>query len=125
MNNLPKLFLLLSMFSITGCVATANLIKHPASAKTNSKYAPESEKRANGIGVVNYLNEGIKSIRDARREDAYKKAYESCNGKYEIIDERSTYTDPMYITSQSSYSTNTYTTYSVKSEYRYIYFKCT
>lgn len=113
-----------SMFSLSGCLTTANLVKAPYEANSDSKYAPESEKRANGIGVVNYLNEGISSIRKARREDAYKKAFQACGGKYEILDERSNYTDPMYVTSQSSYSSDTYNTYSVQSEYRYIYFKC-
>lgn len=113
-----------AIISLSGCLTTANLIKAPNQANTDSKYAPESEKRANGIGVVNYLNEGILSIRNARREDAYKKAFEACDGKYEILDERSNYTDPMYITSQSSYSSDTYNTYSVQSEYRYIYFRC-
>jgi len=112
------------LMPLTGCLTTANLIKSPHEAQTNSKYAPESERRSNGIGVVNYLNEGISSIREARRDNAYKKAFEACGGEYQILDERSSYTDPMYITNQSTYSDTTYNTYSMQSEYRYIYFKC-
>ena len=116
--------IVVAIISLSGCLTTANLIKSPHEGRTNSKYAPESEKQADGIGVVSYLNEGIASIREARREDAYKKAFESCDGKYDIVAETSNYTDPMYITNQSSYSKSTYNTYSVQSEYRYIYFKC-
>lgn len=125
LSNLVKFIgVAVSVVTLSGCLTTANLIKAPNQANTDSKYAPESEKRANGIGVVNYLNEGISSIRKARREDAYKKAFEACDGKYKILDERSNYTDPMYITNQTSYSSDTYNTYSVQSEYRYIYFRC-
>lgn len=116
MSNFIKLTtVILSIGALSGCLTTANLIKAPNKANTNSKYAPESEKKANGIGVVSYLNEGIQSIRNARREDAYKKAFEACGGKYEIWDEKSNYTDPMYVTSKSSNLSDTYNTYSVQS----------
>ena len=107
-----------------GCLTTANLVKHPYEGNSTSSYAPESENRPNGIGVVSYLNEGVASIREARRNDAYKKAYQSCNGQYQIIEERSTYTDPVYITTKPSNVNNSYTAWGGSSEYRYIYFSC-
>jgi hypothetical protein len=109
---------------LSGCIATANMVKNPNESNSQSKYAPDSEKKSNGVGVVSYMNEGIISIRETRREDAYKKMYGACNGKYEIFDERSDYTDPMYVTQKSPNLKNTYNTYSLQSEYRYFYFVC-
>lgn len=109
---------------LSGCLMTANMVKHPNQSNTTSQYAPDSEKKSNGVGVVSYLNEGAGSIRESRREDGYKKMYSACNGKYEIIDERSNYTDPMYVTQKSTNLKNTYNTYSIQSEYRYFYFMC-
>lgn len=113
--------ILLPTVALTGCLTTANLIKHPHEVKTNSQYAPESEKQSNGIGIVNYLNEGAEFVRNSRREDAYKKAFESCGGQYEILDETANYTNPMYV---SNISGNSITTSGYSSQYRFIYFKC-
>ena len=122
-TSLPRLSLLCLSLTLGGCLTTANMVKHPLSIKTQSQYAPDSEKESNGVGVVSYMNEGIGTIREARREDAYKKMYEACNGKYDIYDETSAYTNPIYIT-QKSQGHNTYNTYSAQSEYRYFYFVC-
>ena len=119
-----KLSLLGLTLALGGCLTTANMVKHPLSVKTQSKYAPDSEKKSNGVGVVSYMNEGHSSIRGARREDAYKKMYEACDGKYDIYDETSAYTNPMYITQKSPTLKNTFNTYSAQSEYRYFYFSC-
>ena len=52
---------------------------------SNSQYAPLNEQ---GIaGEISYCNAGAKSVRDARREDAYKKMFASCGGPYEIVRE--------------------------------------
>ncbi len=107
--------------TLSGCLTTANLIKHPLQVNTDSPYAPESEKKADGIGVVNYLNEGADFVTNARREDAYKQAFDACSGPYEILAENASYTDPMYL---SRISGNTVTTTGYSSEYRYIYFTC-
>lgn len=85
------------------------------------KYAPESEKQSDGIGVVNYMIEGADFVRNARREDAYKKAFESCGCQYEILQETANCTDPTYV---STVSGNSITTSGYSSEYRYILFIC-
>lgn len=67
-----------------GCSAK---IEHMPGSIEKSKYAPVNE--AEQYGVISYRNQGIASVRKARREDAYKKMYTACNGKYKIIDESS------------------------------------
>jgi hypothetical protein len=47
-------------------------------------YAPTN---VTADGDIRYLNAGAKSVRDARREDAYKKMYAHCGGPYEIVRE--------------------------------------
>jgi hypothetical protein len=47
-------------------------------------YAPSNN---TADGDVRYLNAGAKKIRDARRDDAYKKMHEHCGGAYEIVRE--------------------------------------
>lgn len=49
-----------------------------------SRYAPAGEEID---GEVSYLNAGAKAVRDARREDAYKKMHEHCGGPYTIVRE--------------------------------------
>lgn len=49
-----------------------------------SRYAPVGD---DVDGEVSYLNAGAKSVRNARREDAYKKMYEHCGGPYKIVRE--------------------------------------
>lgn len=40
-------------------------------------------------GYVSYVESGDAAIIDARKKDAYYQMYAECNGKYEIIDEKS------------------------------------
>lgn len=68
----------------TGC--SAKLISAPG-AKSGSAFAPVNE--ASLPGVVRYSAKGIKPIVNARREAAYKKMFETCNGKYRIVGESS------------------------------------
>jgi hypothetical protein len=37
--------------------------------------------------MVKYLNQGASGVIKSRREDAYKKMYSACNGKYKIENE--------------------------------------
>lgn len=118
-NYIALIFI--TSISLTGCLTTANMIKHPNQAKTNSQYAPQSEKQSDGIGVVSYLNEGAEFVTKSRREDAYKQAFNACQGEYDILKETASYTDPTYV---SRVSGNSIQTTGFNSEYIYIYFKC-
>ena len=75
-----RLSLLLGGLVVAACTASQVSTNIP---ETGS-YAPVNE----GFdGEVSYLNAGAKSVRNARREDAYKKMYEHCGGAYEIVRE--------------------------------------
>ena len=66
---------------LSGCTASKVNTRNPS----NSQYAPLNE---SGVtGEISYCNAGAKSVRDARREDAYKKMFASCGGPYEIVRE--------------------------------------
>lgn len=67
--------------ALVGCSASSVNLRGPSS----SMYAPLNE--AQSTGEISYCNAGAKVVRDARREDAYRKMYESCSGKYEIVRE--------------------------------------
>ncbi len=54
----------------------------PVGSTTPDPNAPVNE--AERPGVVSYLNEGIGSVRQARRRSAYKKMHNACNGPYRI-----------------------------------------
>lgn len=58
-----------------------------APGASGSAFAPVNE--ASLPGVVRYSAKGIKPIVNARREAAYKKMFETCNGKYRIVGESS------------------------------------
>lgn len=75
-------FLTLSVVYLTAC-ATADLV-HPVGGSASS-YAPSNESQR--PGMVKYLNQGADFVIKARREDAYKKMYESCGGRYKIVSE--------------------------------------
>ena len=50
-----------------------------------SAYAPSNEEPVDG--EVAYLDAGARAVRDARREDAYKKMHTFCGGDYVIVRE--------------------------------------
>jgi len=63
------------------CACTAKMVAPPGST-TPDPNAPVNE--ANRPGVVSYLNEGISSVRQARRRNAYQKMHDACKGPYRI-----------------------------------------
>jgi len=65
---------------VTGCSA-GNV---NSSSPETKPYAPTNN---TADGDVRYLNAGAKKVRDARRDDAYKKMYAHCGGPYEIVRE--------------------------------------
>lgn len=70
----------LVVFLLAGCGAT--MVKP---VNTGSKYAPLNE--GDGKGEAIYRLGRMDSFNDSQREDAYKKMYEQCDGKYNIVDE--------------------------------------
>jgi hypothetical protein len=71
-----KYSLILSLAMLAGCTASNVNVRGPSS----SAYAPINESGVSG--EISYCNAGAKTVRDARREDAYKKMYASCGGPY-------------------------------------------
>ncbi len=89
---MPKcaiVFFILVTAVVSGCVSTAGQVKMRPSA-----YAPVNEQHS---GNITYCNAGAQSLRNARREDAYKKIFEACNatsGVYEIVREEEAFGFP-------------------------------
>ncbi len=61
-----KMSLLIACLAMTACSASQVKTEIPET----SRYAPVNDK---ADGEVSYLNAGAKTVRDARRQDAYKK----------------------------------------------------
>lgn len=70
------------VFLFSGCSAK---VEHLPGSIETSKYAPVNAQEQ--YGMVSYRNAGISAVREARRENAYKEMYNTCNGKYKIINE--------------------------------------
>ena len=83
----------------TGC--TAQMVK--SAGVSTSPYAPLNEQRT---GVVRYLNAGAEFVVKRRREDAYKRMFESCAGAYRITAEGDV-PDGRVVTSTASGSSTT------------------
>lgn len=76
---MKKLFILISIPLLTSCSATME-----TRLSKSTPNAPVNE--ING-GIVSYLNQGGTSVIRARRNNAYKKMHDSCNGDYKILEE--------------------------------------
>jgi hypothetical protein len=74
-----RFILLISATLVAAC--SAKMVSKPGTT-TASPYAPVNE--ATRGGVIKYLNEGIRPVRQKRREDAYKQMFTACDGKYRI-----------------------------------------
>jgi len=72
---------LLIPFMLSLCACSSKMVAPPGST-TPDPNAPINE--ADRPGVVSYLNEGISSVRQARRRNAYKKMHDACAGPYRI-----------------------------------------
>lgn len=106
-----KIKILTTILLLTSC--SAKMVVKPGD--TSNKYAPINEESRPGI--IRYLNEGVASVKKARRDDAYRKMYEICSGKYKIVSEGAA--------NKQQISTNAYSgVVSGNSEYIYIHFEC-
>jgi hypothetical protein len=72
------------LFVVGALLAGCSAGKVNSSGPETKPYAPSNN---TADGDVRYLNAGAKSVRDARRDDAYKKMYAHCGGPYEIVRE--------------------------------------
>jgi len=117
---MKKALFIISLLSLTACTS-ADMLRTPGASPEKSKYAPQNESSNNSVGVVRYLNEGASFVVDARREDAYKQMFNSCNGKYEIIAETDSESLPTTFINQTSTG---YMAQTVSSTYRFIHFRC-
>ena len=79
--KIPVLFIVLACLS--SC--TSAEIVNPIGSGSGSAYAPSNEVQR--PGMIKYLNQGADFVIKARREDAYKKMYDSCGGRYKIVSE--------------------------------------
>jgi hypothetical protein len=52
-----------------------------------SKGSPNAPINEINGGIVSYLNQGAKSVIQDRRQDAYRKMHDACQGPYKILQE--------------------------------------
>jgi len=67
---------------LLGVSACTSKMVTPVGSTDPDPNAPVNE--AERPGIVSYLNEGIGSVRAARRRNAYKKMHDACHGPYRI-----------------------------------------
>lgn len=72
---------LLLLVSTLACTASRIEPQVPESGP----YAPANQERIDG--EVAYLDAGARAVRNARREDAFRKMHEFCGGRYVIVRE--------------------------------------
>jgi hypothetical protein len=75
-------FMVFSAILLSGC--SADMVVRPGGGSA-SQYAPVNE--SSRPGIVKYLNEGAQSVKEARRQDAYKQMHNACGGDYKIVAE--------------------------------------
>ncbi len=78
MKNLRTIAAVGILLCLAGC--SASMVNPPGGG--NSRYAPVNE--LDRPGLVRYLNQGATSVRERRRENAYKQMAEACRGEYRI-----------------------------------------
>lgn len=88
---MKKLFFLLSGLFITSCTTTAKIVK--------TTYEPKKSV------VISYFNQGIQSLIDDRRKDAFEKAHSFCGGEAMLASEETTKEVSGYSYSKSTHST--------------------
>lgn len=70
--------LLLPLLFLVSCSSTMTM------KSEKSQYAPKGYQ---SMGQVKYSNNGADWIISKRKEDAFKKMHEACDGEYEILNE--------------------------------------
>ncbi|WP_226704053.1 hypothetical protein [Microbulbifer elongatus] len=80
---MKKLLAAVSVIALAGCVSNVEM------ANDFGEYAPVNEANSDWL-KVSYLAEGASFVQKSRRQDAYKKMHDHCNGKYELKDSEQT-----------------------------------
>jgi hypothetical protein len=75
-----KSILLIFLIFLTSCATKSIDVQKP----TKPEHSPSDY---NPKGVVKYYNQGNDSIIALRKEDAFKRMSENCNGKYKVLEE--------------------------------------
>lgn len=73
-----KIILMCLLLFITACSST------DVTKPTRPEHAPKDYKPK---GMVKYNNEGLDYLKASRKEDAFKRMSENCNGKYKVTEE--------------------------------------
>jgi hypothetical protein len=82
MKSIKNIFALVGLILLLGgCANNAKVLQVPGNTE-QSKYGPQNEKRLTGIVAYKLGGDA-----EANREEAYKKMFDTCNGKYNIIKE--------------------------------------
>ncbi|WP_454781687.1 hypothetical protein [Legionella sp. WA2022007384] len=96
---------------MVGC--SADMLVSPT-----SKYGPTDGDKT---GRIRYLAEGASTVIEARRNDAFKKMYNACNGHYKILGD----TSKDKLIGASDYNDDKGSSFVGSMEYVYIRFECT
>lgn len=94
---------------------SAKMVSTPGTGSAPSPYAPVNE--ATRGGVIKYLNAGVSSIRQKRRDDAYKQMFDACAGRYRIDAEGPRTEGAMVVPAGNGAAV-------IDSQYWYIQFSC-
>jgi hypothetical protein len=73
-----KIIILAILLFLTACGST------DVTLPTRPEHAPKDYKPK---GMVKYNNAGMDSVKAKRKEDAFKRMSDNCNGKYKVLDE--------------------------------------
>lgn len=79
---MKRIMLVISVMLLAGC-SLSGIDKQPG----KMAYGPEGSDAQ--YGIASYVH-GALWVENDRREDTYKKMYESCGGKYRIVKEQDT-----------------------------------
>lgn len=94
MNKLLALFLL----TLTvGCTSNGTVIEHPYDKTKTNKYEAENENSflPSGVGKILY-QDGAGIYDDGNEQEANKKMYMMCNGKYKILNRKTSSSERSY-----------------------------
>ena len=88
-----------------GCTSNGTVIEHSYDKSKTNKYEAENENSflPNGVGKILY-QDGAGIYDDGNEQEANKKMYMMCNGKYEILNRETS-------TSERSYTVTVVTTF--------------
>ena len=118
--NKRQIFLMVTLsLVLTGCGATATLVKHPTKPLANELNPKGFELNDDGVGIVSYKAYGSEDRLLARRDKAEQLASQVCGGNFNVIEERSLETYDRFNNATTPIQENSF-----KSEHNYVIFNC-